>query len=69
MRVVWDMETGDPDDFLTLLWLCDHPAVDLGVLAHVEGGEVKAEGLDPAQQVARVTNAIDGTVTGWQPGR
>ncbi|MEZ4382692.1 MAG: nucleoside hydrolase [Nannocystaceae bacterium] len=27
--VVWDMETGDPDDFLTLLLLCDHPRVEL----------------------------------------
>lgn len=29
MRVVWDMETGDPDDFLTLLFLLGHPAVEL----------------------------------------
>lgn len=27
--IVWDMETSDPDDFLTLLLLLDHPAVDL----------------------------------------
>ena len=26
---VWDMETGDPDDFLTLLLLLDHPRVEL----------------------------------------
>ena len=29
MRVVLEMETSDPDDFLTLLWLADHPAVEL----------------------------------------
>lgn len=29
MRVVWDMETGDPDDFLTLLFLLGHPTVKL----------------------------------------
>jgi inosine-uridine nucleoside N-ribohydrolase len=29
MRVVWDMETGDPDDFLTLLFLLGHPGVEL----------------------------------------
>lgn len=29
MRVVWDMETGDPDDFLTLLFLLGHPRVEL----------------------------------------
>ena len=27
--VVWDMETGDPDDFLTLLMLAGHPQVNL----------------------------------------
>ncbi len=29
MDVVWDMETGDPDDFLTLLLLLGHPRVRL----------------------------------------
>lgn len=29
LRLVWNMGTGDPDDFLTLLWLADHPGVDL----------------------------------------
>jgi hypothetical protein len=29
LELVWDMETGDPDDFLTLLLLLDHPAVAL----------------------------------------
>lgn len=29
VRVVFDMETCDPDDFLTLLWLCGHPSVHL----------------------------------------
>ena len=28
-KIIWDMETGDPDDFLTLLWLLDHPLLDL----------------------------------------
>jgi len=27
--IVWDMETGDPDDFLTLLLLLGHPGVNL----------------------------------------
>jgi inosine-uridine nucleoside N-ribohydrolase len=27
--VIWDMETGDPDDFLTLLLLLGHPRVNL----------------------------------------
>lgn len=29
MDVVWDMETGDPDDFITLLLLLGHPRVKL----------------------------------------
>jgi hypothetical protein len=28
-RVIFEMETSDPDDFMTLLWLADHPNVDL----------------------------------------
>jgi len=33
MRVILEMETSDPDDFLTLLWLSDHPEIELvGVL-------------------------------------
>ena len=28
-QVVFEMETSDPDDFMTLLWLADHPALDL----------------------------------------
>ncbi|MEM1007859.1 MAG: hypothetical protein AAGJ35_02540, partial [Myxococcota bacterium] len=29
LPVVFDMETHDPDDFLTLLWLLGHPRIDL----------------------------------------
>ncbi len=29
MKLLWDMETGDPDDFLTLLMLLGHPRVEL----------------------------------------
>lgn len=33
LPLVFEMETSDPDDFLTLLWLADHPYVQLlGVL-------------------------------------
>lgn len=28
-KVVFEMETSDPDDFMTLLWLADHPEVEL----------------------------------------
>ncbi|WP_437597146.1 hypothetical protein WMF28_31515 [Sorangium sp. So ce590] len=31
--MIFEMETSDPDDFMTLLWLADHPGVELlGVL-------------------------------------
>lgn len=29
VKVIFEMETSDPDDFMTLLWLADHPLVDL----------------------------------------
>ena len=35
--VVWDMETGDPDDFLTLLFLIGHPAVNLKAVTITPG--------------------------------
>lgn len=28
-RIIFEMETSDPDDFMTLLWLADHPGVEL----------------------------------------
>jgi len=37
VAMVWDMETGDPDDFLTLLMLLDHPRVDLRAVTVVPG--------------------------------
>ena len=35
--VVWDMETGDPDDFLTLLLLLGHPQVNLKAVTVTPG--------------------------------
>lgn len=29
MKIIWEMETGDPDDYLTLLFLIGHPKVEL----------------------------------------
>ncbi|MEZ4866364.1 MAG: hypothetical protein R3C14_33915 [Caldilineaceae bacterium] len=28
-QIIFEMETADPDDFMTLLWLADHPVLDL----------------------------------------
>lgn len=36
--VIWDMETGDPDDFLTLLLLLGHPEVNLKAVTITPGG-------------------------------
>ncbi|MFB2974531.1 nucleoside hydrolase [Aerosakkonema sp. BLCC-F183] len=35
--VIWDMETGDPDDFLTLLLLMGHPEVNLKAVTITPG--------------------------------
>ena len=35
--VVWDMETGDPDDYLTLLLLLGHPEVHLKAVTVTPG--------------------------------
>ena len=37
LQVVFDMETGDPDDFVTLLFLLGHPAVHLKAVTVVPG--------------------------------
>ena len=37
MDVVWDMETGDPDDFITLLFLLGHPTVKLKAVTVTPG--------------------------------
>ena len=38
IEIVWDMETGDPDDFLTLLFLAGHPHVTLRAVTVTPGG-------------------------------
>jgi pyrimidine-specific ribonucleoside hydrolase len=35
--VIWDMETGDPDDMLTLILLCGHPDVKLKAVTVTPG--------------------------------
>lgn len=35
--VIWDMETADPDDFITLLLLLGHPLVNLKAVTVTPG--------------------------------
>lgn len=37
LQIVFDMETGDPDDFITLLFLLGHPLVNLKAITVVPG--------------------------------
>lgn len=39
LPLIFEMETSDPDDFLTLCWLADHPQVDLRAVVVTPGGE------------------------------
>jgi pyrimidine-specific ribonucleoside hydrolase len=41
MNVVWDMETGDPDDFMTMLWLADHPKINLKAVTVTPGSQAQ----------------------------
>jgi hypothetical protein len=37
INIIWDMETDDPDDFLTLLLLLGHPRVNLKAVTLIPG--------------------------------
>lgn len=49
-RIVFEMETSDPDDFMTLLWLADHPGVALAGVVVTPGSQDQCQlvrwGLD-----------------------
>lgn len=71
LAVVFDMETSDPDDFLALLLLAGHPAVDLRAVTLVPGTphqvglvawalakfglDIPVGGFDPARAVRAVS--------------
>lgn len=50
LDIVWDMETSDPDDFLTLLFLLGHPKVNLKGITVTPG---------TAEQVGVVRRALE----------
>ncbi len=42
------METSDPDDFMTLLWLADHPGVELLGMVVTPGSRDQYQGVGKA---------------------
>lgn len=74
VRIVWDMETGDPDDYLTLLLLCGHPRVDLRAVTVTPGTPkqvglvrraLKAFGLDVPVGAYNLDHPKQGCVSSW----
>lgn len=63
--VIFEMETSDPDDFLTLLWLADHPLVDLQAVLVTPGSHDQCQlvrwGLDQCGREDVVVGALHGT--------
>ena len=74
LKLVWDMETGDPDDFLTLLWLADHPRIDLRAVTVTPGSRaqigvvrwgLRALGRDDVPVGAYNLDHPKDSVSGW----
>lgn len=65
--VIFEMETSDPDDFMTLLWLADHPGVNLVGVMVTPGSRDQCQlvrwGLDLCGAVGVPIGALHGT--GW----
>jgi len=64
-RIIFEMETSDPDDFMTLLWLADHPDVDLLAVLVTPGSNDQCRlirwGLDHCGRTATPIGALHGT--------
>lgn len=43
LKLLYEMETSDPDDFLTLCWLLDHPAVHLVGVCMTPGSKAQVQ--------------------------
>jgi inosine-uridine nucleoside N-ribohydrolase len=63
-RIIFEMETSDPDDFMTLLWLADHPEVDLLAVLVTPGSKDQCQlvrwGLDHCGRSDVVIGALHG---------
>lgn len=64
MRIIFEMETSDPDDFMTLLWLADHPEVELLAVLVTPGSADQCQlvrwGLDHCGRVDTPIGALHG---------
>ncbi len=64
-RIVFEMETSDPDDFMTLLWLADHPGVELAGVVVTPGSRDQCQlvrwGLDRCGRGDVPVGALHGT--------
>ena len=69
-RIVFEMETSDPDDFMTLLWLADHPEVELAGVVVTPGSRDQCQlvrwGLDRCGRSDVPIGALHGP--GWWAG-
>ena len=65
--IVFEMETSDPDDFMTLLWLADHPELDLRAVLVTAGSRDQCQlirwGLDHCGRQDVPIGALHGP--GW----
>jgi pyrimidine-specific ribonucleoside hydrolase len=62
--IVFEMETADPDDFLTLCWLADHPTLDLVGVLVTPGGEDQCRAVQWALDTCERPFIPIGTVHG-----
>jgi hypothetical protein len=62
--VLFEMETSDPDDFMTLLWLADHPALALRAVVVTPGSRDQCQlvrwGLDACGRTDVPVGALHG---------
>ena len=62
--VIFEMETSDPDDFLTLCWLADHPELDLVAVVATPGGRDQCQLARWALNACGKPNVPIGTTRG-----
>jgi inosine-uridine nucleoside N-ribohydrolase len=62
MNVIFDMETGDPDDLITLLLLLNNPEVNLKGITCYQGSPIQ---IGLIHHVLKKANRLDIPVGGW----